>query len=91
MLGSSNRNRVESSEIILIDFGICKSWKNQYGDHVEPKNDIPFSGNLLFASRNAFLLKQQSRRDDLISLAYLLTFFIRGDLDWLKNLRPNDP
>jgi len=58
---------------------------------VEPKNDIPFSGNLLFASRNAFLLKQQSRRDDLISLAYLLTFFIRGDLDWLKNLRPNDP
>lgn len=65
---------------------------------------MTFNGNILFASKNAFkykgkfaLLKKtllyldQSRRDDLISLCYLLVFFLNGKLDWLGDLMDSDP
>ena len=40
---------------------------------------------MIFASKNAYNLYTQSRRDDLISLSYLLVFLIDGDLKFLKN------
>ena len=40
---------------------------------------------MIFASKNAYNLYTQSRRDDLISLCYLLIFLIDGDLKFLKN------
>ena len=38
---------------------------------------------MIFASKNAFNLFTQSRRDDLISLCYLLVYLIDGDLTFL--------
>ena len=51
---------------------------------------MPFCGNVLFASHNAFKKVTQSRRDDLISLAYLLEFFINGEITWLGEMRSED-
>lgn len=34
---------------------------------------------------------EQGRLDDLISLCYFLAFLVNGKLDWLGNLRNNDP
>ena len=42
-----------------------------------------FQGNLIFASKHCFNLVTHSRRDDLISLAYLLLYLIDGDLAFL--------
>lgn len=39
---------------------------------------------MIFASKNAFNLFTQSRRDDLISLCYLLVYLIDGDLTFLS-------
>lgn len=39
---------------------------------------------MIFASKNAFNLFTQSRRDDLISLCYLLIYLIDGDLAFLR-------
>lgn len=49
----------------------------------------PFFGNLIFASKNAFMGNTLSRRDDLISLVYLLYFFIQGNIQWIGRL-PDD-
>lgn len=48
-------------------------------------------GNLLFASKNAFLRLEQSRRDDLISMFYLMAFLISGRVAWHENLDHRDP
>ena len=91
LLGSGNRTRLDSSQILLIDYGISKRYLNEMNDHIEENDSVPFSGNLLFASKNSFMLKEQSRRDDLISLVYFIAFLVNGELTWLKNLRHYDP
>lgn len=48
-------------------------------------------GNLLFASKNAFLRYEQSRRDDLISMTYLMAFLISGRVSWHGDLDFKDP
>lgn len=40
---------------------------------------------MIFASKNAFNMKTQSRRDDLISLCYFLLYLVDGDLTFLQN------
>ena len=42
-----------------------------------------FRGNFLFASVNAFNFQTLSRRDDLISLCYMLVYLIDGDTPFL--------
>lgn len=91
VLGSSNMNLPDSSIIYLVDFGISKSYLNESVEHLPQAFNVPFSGNILFASKYAFMNLEQSRRDDLISLAYLLAFFVNGSLDWLGDLRSSDP
>lgn len=91
LLGSEDRRAPESSDICLIDFGIAKRYCDPSGIHIEKKRDVPFAGNVLFASKNAFKLIDLSRRDDFISLCYLIGFFISGELPWLGKLRPGDP
>lgn len=51
LLGSDNRGSKESSEMILIDFGFSKRWKDKRGNHIE-ECQAPFVGNVLFGSHN---------------------------------------
>ena len=90
LLGSSNRTRVDSSNIVLIDYGISKRYLTDEGVHIKEADGVAFSGNLLFASKNTFLEKEQSRRDDFISLAYFVVFLVNGEINWLGNLRHQD-
>lgn len=71
--------------IRIIDFGLCKTYLDEKGEHLPKKRERYFRGNMIFASKNAYNLYTQSRRDDLISLCYLLIFLIDGDLKFLKN------
>ena len=83
MLGSSDTRSVQSSIIHLIDFGISKFYIIN-GKHIKKKKVKYFSGNVLFSSKNAFRHLELSRRDDLISLCYLLIFFMKGSAKWIK-------
>lgn len=75
---------MESSELVLIDFGIAQSWeKPKDYSHVDWSKVNEFRGNVLFASHNAFRGYSLSRRDDLIQLAYLLCFLVTGKFTWM--------
>lgn len=91
LLGSDKRNKEESSHIILIDFSLSVRWCDDAKKHVEPADKQPFKGNILFASHNAFKFQRLSRRDDLISLAYLTVFLVQGELTWFKGQKTDHP
>lgn len=40
-------------DLVLIDFGMSKYYKDQTGEHLIEKKEDLFSGNLLFSSPNA--------------------------------------
>jgi serine/threonine protein kinase len=86
LLRSGDRSQLESSDIVLIDFGVSKPFLDDSGEHLPLAENVPFSGNLMFQSQNAFKLVTLSRRDDLISLCYLMTFFFNGCFEWIEGL-----
>ncbi|CDW72341.1 tau-tubulin kinase 1 [Stylonychia lemnae] len=70
----------------LIDFGLASKFTSK-GKHLIQESIDFFKGNILFASENAIKLKSQSRKDDLESLMYLVTFIINElSLPWIENI-----
>ena len=76
--------------IYIVDFGLCKKYRSsKTGKHIMPKLTGKFNGTLKYASLNALKGKESSRRDDLISLGYMLIYIIKKELPWqgtFKNL-----
>jgi serine/threonine protein kinase len=72
------------TKVFLIDFGLCKQYLIN-NTHIEFKKKHKFMGTLNFASINAHNLYEQSRRDDLESVAYMLIYFYFGKLDWIND------
>jgi serine/threonine protein kinase len=71
----------DHEQIYLIDFGLSKSFiKN--GAHIPLRTDKPFLGTARYCSINAHLGYEQSRRDDLQGLAYVLIYLCKGSLPW---------
>jgi len=71
----------KSSRIHLIDFGFCRPYLVN-GTHIPNKTTSNLIGTLNFASVYAHDLNELSRRDDLISLGYMLLYFLNGSLEW---------
>ena len=69
--------------IKMIDFGLAQKYLDAQGNHIPAVREKYFQGNLIFASKHCFNLVTHSRRDDLISLSYLLLYLIDGDLAFL--------
>ena len=75
--------------IYIIDFGLCKKYRSsKTGKHVLPNKYKLISGTMRYASPNVLKGKEPSRRDDLISLGYLLIYLFKGYLPW-ESLSPN--
>ena len=69
--------------IYIIDFGLCKKYRSsKTGKHILPKCTRRFNGNIKFCSPYAIKGKESSRRDDLISLGYMLIFLLKKELPW---------
>jgi len=69
--------------IYIIDFGLCKKYRSsKTGKHILPNIKKNFSGNIRFCSSNVIRGKESSRRDDIISLGYMLIYFIKKGLPW---------
>ena len=64
------------NKIRLIDFGLVTDYRDSEGCHIEENIPDKFKGSMLFASKYSFNFVKTSRRDDLISLVYLLIFLI---------------
>jgi len=70
----------KKAHLYAIDFGLSKRyWHTQ---HVAPKTKLSLTGTARYASINAHLGCEQSRRDDLEAIGHMLFYFIRGKLPW---------
>jgi len=79
-----NSRGQELSTLRLIDFGFAARFMKS-GTHMKEESTDVFRGNMIFASINQFKFKITSRRDDLISLAFMLVFlFNDGNLPFIS-------
>ena len=75
----------ESTEktIYLIDFGLAKRYRDEYTQiHIPLKENRNLTGTARYASCNAHNGLEQSRRDDMESIAYVILYFFRKKLPW---------
>jgi serine/threonine protein kinase len=70
-----------SKQLFLIDFGLCKTYIKDE-KHVVMKQSKGLIGSLTYCSIHAHQHMELSRRDDLESLGYMLTYFSLGNLPW---------
>ncbi|KAI6001473.1 kinase-like domain-containing protein [Pisolithus albus] len=83
----SNVLSQNTSVVYLIDFSIVKQYRDPYTHlHNAFGKCGGFLGSYAFASINSQLGFEPGRRDDIESLAYLLTYFSCGSLPWLGHL-----
>ncbi len=78
VIGRKNKERT----IYLIDFGLSKKYLNDNNIHISMKKDRNIIGTVRYISMNMHQGLEQSRRDDLESLIYIIIYFIKGELPW---------
>ena len=79
LMGLNNKKSI----VYICDFGLCKQFRDQDGKHIPFKDGKSLIGTARYASIYSHLGYEQSRRDDLESLAYSLIYFSRGSLPWM--------
>ena len=69
--------------IYIIDFGLCKKYRSsKTGKHILPRKNEYIYGTIKYSSVHALSQKESSRRDDIISLGYMLIYLFKGSLPW---------
>ena len=72
------------NEIGIIDFSNCKINIKSNGEIKFCNNKVECQGNRCFSSTNALKDKDVNYKDDLISIFYILIYFMKGELPWSK-------
>lgn len=68
--------------IYLIDFGLSRSYIQEDGSHIPFRDKKGMVGTARYVSINTHLGYEQSRRDDLESIGYILVYLCKGGLPW---------
>jgi serine/threonine protein kinase len=89
MLGkfSTTLDNINDKTVYIIDFGLSKQYvdidkETSVATHLPLKDGRRFIGTPRYASINTHLGLTQSRRDDIESIAYILIYFLLGELPW---------
>lgn len=76
-------NGLQSKKIYVVDFGLCKSFITKDGYHIPEIRNKKLTGTARYASVHTHLGLEQSRRDDLESLGYVIVYLLNQYLPWM--------
>lgn len=78
LIGNTGKENI----LYLVDFGLSKKYINN-GEHIESKKNKGLIGSMRYASIRNHKGYEQSRRDELESIGYILLYFLKnGNLVW---------
>jgi serine/threonine protein kinase len=87
LLGKSLGNIFEEKKVFsvnILDFGLAKKYRSSRTLEQFPfVNRRKITGTARYASINALRGYEQSRRDDLEAIGYVLVYFLKGKLPWM--------
>ena len=83
--------RDRAHHVNLIDYGLSKRyWDTRNNQHAPYMEGKPLTGTARYCSVNTHLGIEQSRRDDLESIGYIILYFYKGSLPW-QGIRAVEP
>jgi serine/threonine protein kinase len=72
----------DPKKLYCIDFGISKRYLKRNGEHIEFSDKKKFCGTARYASIAAHKNMEQSRKDDLEAIGYVLVYLFKSKLPW---------
>lgn len=84
LIGKQNSTDGTDKIVYVIDLGLCKRYRDgKTHTHIPYRDKKRLTGTPRYASIFTHQGIEQSRRDDLESLGYILVYFCRGVLPWM--------